>query len=165
MNLEFWIENSGSFMHQIFMIVMGALYALSFILGVSYKAVNIYMYFVFFPLSFSSFFLRGWKKLLFIPVSFLFFMIPNFESLSNQFFDLCVVFLNDSAEVFNSDYIRMSVYLCVAVPIAMYIFANLFRYGFKRFLIATSILTVFTLGYYLTVYQVFEPLVNTYFLS
>lgn len=121
MNIDYWVTNSGSFIHQIFMIVMAGLYGLAYLLSVSYKAINIYCYFVLFPLSLSAFFLKGWWKLLFIPVSLLFFLIPGFEILSVKLFDICVDFLNYSAQIFSSNYIAMSVYICVLVPILIYL--------------------------------------------
>lgn len=163
MDLHYWVENSGSFMHQIFMIVMGALYALAYLFGVSYKAINIYTYFILYPLSFTTFFLKGSKALLFIPFSFLFFLVPDFEGLSVQFFDACVVFLNEMASLYNSDYIRMSIYLCVLVPIILYLPFILYRFGVKG--VGYTLVSLATLIglYYVVVYPSFEPLVNTYF--
>ncbi len=117
--MEYWIINADSLFHQVFMIVMGGLYGLAYLLGVSYKAVNIYFYFIFFPLSF-MFLQKGWKQYLFLPVSLVFFLLPDYEELSQRFFELSVGFLNYSAGVFGSDYIRMSVYLCVLLPLILY---------------------------------------------
>jgi len=39
--MEYWIQNSQSFIHQVFLIGMSGLYALAWIAGVSYKAINI----------------------------------------------------------------------------------------------------------------------------
>lgn len=163
MDLQYWVENSGSFMHQIFMIVMGALYALAYLFGVSYKAMNIYIYFILYPLSFSSFFLKSWKTLLFIPISFLFFYIPNYEVLSVSFFDECVVFLNHMASLYNSDYIKMSIYLCVLVPVFLYLPFVFYRYGYKG--LGYTLVSLFALTgvYYIVVYPAFEPIINTYF--
>jgi hypothetical protein len=74
--INFWIENSDSFMYQIFMIVMGMLYTLSFAIGVSYKAVNIFVYFVLFPFSFILFFKGKWKYFL-LPHSPFIFCYPE----------------------------------------------------------------------------------------
>ena len=129
--MEYWIDNADSFFHQIFMIVMGSLYALSWLLGVSYKAVNIYVYSVLFPLSFSLF-LKGWKKFMFIPVSLLFFLIPHFEEFSSKLFDQCVIFLNKSAALLNSDYVAMSVYMCVLLPLLLYMLLIHIRFGKRK---------------------------------
>ena len=129
--MEYWIYNADSFIHQVFMIVMGSLYGLAWLLGISYKAVNIYCYFVLFPLSFSLF-LKGWKKFLFLPVSLLFFLIPDFEVFSTQLFDHCVIFLNKCAALLNSDYIAMSVYLCLMLPILLYMLMIGVRFGTRK---------------------------------
>ena len=72
-NINYWIEHSNSFLHQIFMIVMGCLYSLSFLAGISYKAMNIYCYLVLYPASFALF-LKSNKKYLVLPATFLFFL-------------------------------------------------------------------------------------------
>jgi hypothetical protein len=120
MNTTDWITNSDLFLHQVFMIVMGFLYAFAFLLGVSYKAINIYFYFVFYPASFALF-LRSPKKYLLLLATFIFFIIPKFEKISSLFFDKCVDFLIYSAQLFGSNYNNMSVYLCVVIPLLLYI--------------------------------------------
>ena len=129
--MEYWIDNADSFLHQVFMLVMGSLYALSWLLGVSYKAVNIYCYFILFPLSFSLF-LKDWKKYLFLPISLLFFLIPGLESISSSLFDQCVIFLNKSAELIGSNYVAMSVYLCVLLPLLLYLLSIHIRFGKRK---------------------------------
>ena len=141
------------------MIVMGSLMALSWLLGVSYKAVNIYCYFVLFPLSFNLL-LKGWKKFIFIPVSFLFFLLPNFEGLSVKFFDLCVGFLNRSAENFDSNYISMSVYLCVLVPVVLYLPLVWYKVGRKKMVYVLAGAGVFFGIYMLTVYPNFKAILE-----
>ena len=131
MNIQFWIDNADSLPHQIFMIVMGMLYAMAFVLGVSYKAINIYVYFIAFPLSFALFLKNKWKFIV-IPVSFLFFLLPSFETLSVIFFDDCVIFLKYMVKMLNSNYINMSVYLCVFVPILLYVPFVIWRYGLQK---------------------------------
>ena len=157
--MEYWIQNSHLFLHQIFMIVMGSLIALSYLLGVSYKAVNIYCYFILFPLSFNLF-LKGWKKFIFIPVSFLFFLLPNFEELSVKFFKLCEDFLKNSAETFDSNYIAMSVYLCVLVPVVLYLPLVWYKVGRKKMLYVLAGLGVFFGIYMLTVYPNFKSILE-----
>lgn len=83
-NINYWVEHSDSFLHQIFMIVMGGLYPLAFLGGVSYKAMNIYCYFVFFPSSFALF-LKSKKKYSVLLATFLFFLIPKIENKSSFF--------------------------------------------------------------------------------
>lgn len=163
MTVDYWVANSGSLMHQIFMIVMGALYASAYVLGISYKAMNIYAYFILYPLSFTAFFVKGWKRFMFIPISLLFLLIPNFEELSVVFFDRCVTFLNDSAATFDSDYIRMSIYLCVVVPVVLYLPFVAFKYKAKGLLYTFTGLGAMSYLYLALIYPKFEPLVNTYF--
>lgn len=159
-NVNYWVEHSNLFSHQIFMVVMGALYAMSFVLGVSYKAVNIYCYFVFYPASFSLFMKSKIKYLLLLSTLF-FFFIPNFENLSLVFFDKCVVFLNHCAKIFNSDYIKMSVYLCVWVPLLLYVPFYLWRFGRNFFIKTLLFIGVAMLVYLLAIYPFFKPLLVT----
>lgn len=155
MNIDYWILHADSFLHQIFMIVMGMLYGLAFLFSVSYKAINIYCYFVLFPLSFALL-IKGWKGFLFIPVSFLFFLIPDFEALSIKFFDLCVEFLNQSAETFDSNYIAMSVYLCVLVPAVLYVPLLWYKVEKKRALYVLGGVAVLCGIYMITIYPNFK---------
>ncbi len=155
MNLDYWIHHANSLLHQIFMIVMGILQVAAMLLGVSYKAINIYAYFVFFPLSFALFLKTNWKYI-FLPASFLFFLIPNFEVLSVAFFDDCVVFLNESAEVFNSNYIAMSVYLCVLVPIFLYLPFLIYRLNSKQLKVTGIYMLGFSILYLGFIYPFFK---------
>ncbi|MFN4763693.1 hypothetical protein ACKGJN_11255 [Gillisia sp. Q332] len=157
--MDYWIQNSHSFLHQIFMLVMAGLYASAWLFGVSYKAINIYFYFVLFPLSFTLL-LRGWKKFIFIPVSFLFFIIPDFEVLSVKFFDLCVDFLNRSAETFDTNYIAMSVYLCVLVPVVLYVPLLWYKAGKKRALYVLGGLAALCGIYLITIYPNFKSILE-----
>lgn len=159
-NVNYWVEHSNLFFHQIFMIVMGALYAMSFVLGVSYKAVNIYCYFVFYPASFALF-LKSRVKYLILLSSLLFFLVPGFELLSSNFFDECVVFLNYSARILHSNYINMSVYLCVIVPLLLYSPFYFYKFGKKVFIKTLSIFGIFIIGYLIIVYPFFKPLLVT----
>ena len=118
--MDYWITHASSLLHQIFLLVMAGLYGLAWIMGISYKAVNIYCYFIFFPLSFSLL-LKGWKKFLFLPLSLLLLLIPGFEAFSVVFFDRCVDLLNQLAPSFKTDYIGISVYICVLLPLLLYL--------------------------------------------
>ena len=131
MQIDYWIAHSDSFLHQIFMIVMGVLYAIANLSRVSYEAINIYFYYFFFPLSFALFLKTSWKYL-FFPISLLFFLIPNFEASSKTIFQFSVDFLNWTAEIFNSNYIAMSVYICVLVPVLLYLPFLVFRLSRKQ---------------------------------
>lgn len=125
-----WIAHSDSLFHQIFMIFMGGLYVLAFIAGVTYKTMNIYCYFVFYPATFALFH-NSKKKYLVLLATLLFFLIPSIQSVSGIFFDKCVVFLNFSAEIFHSNYIDMSIYWCVIFPLILYIPFVIWKYDVK----------------------------------
>lgn len=157
MEIDYWIAHSDSFLHQIFMIVMGGLYAMGFLAGVSYKAINIYCYFILFPLSFALFLKTRWKYL-FLPVSLLFFVIPGFEGISVNFFNHCVVFLNKTAETFSSNYIAMSVYLCVLVPLIIYLPFLFWRLSKRQLKISGLIFACLLLFYLIFIYPFFKDL-------
>src|SRR5690606_32887537 len=129
--MDYWITHPSSLLHQIFLLVMAGLYGLAWIMGISYKAVNIYCYFIFFPLSFSLL-LKGWKKFLFLPLSLLLLLIPGFEAFSVVFFDRCVDLLNQLAPSFNTDYIGISVYICVLLPLLLYLPLVLYKLNRKQ---------------------------------
>lgn len=120
MTPEFWIAHADSLFHQIFMLFMGGLYALAMLAGVTYQTMNIYCYFVFYPVSFALF-LKSKKIYTLMAVTLLFFAIPNLNKHCGVFFNHCVDFLNYTAKICNSNYIDMSVYLCVWVPLLFYI--------------------------------------------
>jgi hypothetical protein len=155
MDINYWIEHSDSFLHQIFMIVMGTLYAMAYIAGVTYKTMNIYCYFVFFPASFALF-LKSKKKYFVLLATFLFFLIPGFETKSSHFFDQCVVFLNYSAGLFGSNYINMSVYLCVVIPLLLYVPFLIRRFDLKTLKYIGATLLVIGLLYFLIIYPNFK---------
>lgn len=120
MNTTEWIAHSDLLSHQIFLIFMGGLYALSYIAGVTYQTMNIYCYFVFYPATFALF-LKSKYKYWVLPATLLFFIIPNIEQKSNDFFNKCVLFLNYTGELFHFNYIDMSVYFCVILPLVLYV--------------------------------------------
>lgn len=152
------IENSHLLNNQIFAIVMGGLYAIAALFGTTYKAVNIYFYFVLFPASFAL--SLKWKYKWIIPIlTLLFFLVPGYREFSDWFFDQAVDFLNASAAVFHSNYINMSVYLCVVLPLLLYLLAFYLRYGKKIFLrISLGLFAVFAL-YMIGVYPFFKDVV------
>lgn len=150
-----WLSNSDSLFHQIFMIFMGGLYVLSFIAGVTYKTMNIYCYFVFYPTSFALF-LKSKKKYLILLASFLFFLIPNIQEHSSIFFDKCVDFLNYTAKIFHSNYIDMSIYFCVIVPLALYIPFVIWKYDSKTLKKTAIGLTACMILYLCFIYPFFK---------
>jgi hypothetical protein len=154
-SISYWVEHSDSFLHQIFMIVMGGLYALAFVAGVTYKTMNIYCYFIFYPASFVLF-LKSPKKYLVLLATFLFFLIPNIEAKSATFFDQCVVFLNYSAGLFGSNYTNMSVYLCVVIPLLLYLPFTIKRFDMKTLKYVGASLLVLGLLYFVIIYPNFK---------
>lgn len=156
-DINFWLENASSLNHQLFMLVMGTLYVMASILGVSYKAMNIYVYFVLYPISFSLF-LKHKVKYLIVLSSLIFFTVPHFENFSSRLFDECVIFLNFTAEKYNSDYIKMSIYLCVYVPIALYMPFLYFKISRKNFIKMLVIVGGLLLFYVIFVAPLFKPL-------
>jgi hypothetical protein len=157
MELDYWILNADSFLHQIFMIVMGILQAMAYLVRVSYEAMNIYCYFILYPLTFALFLKTSWKYL-FLPVSLLFFLIPGFESISAKIFLLSVDFLNWTAEIFNSDYITMSVYICVLVPVILYLPFIILKFSKKQLKFISLGLGCFLLLYMLLIYPYFQDM-------
>jgi len=155
MDINYWVEHSDLFIHQIFMMVMGGLYALAFIAGVSYKTMNIYCYFVFYPASFALF-LKSNKKYLVLSATFLFFFIPKIEIKSSYFFDRCVDFLNYSASLLGSNYINMSVYLCVVIPLLLYIPFLIIRLDLKTLKYTGAAFLIIGLLYFLIIYPNFK---------
>lgn len=144
-DINFWLENASSLNHQLFMLVMGALYVMASILGVSYKAMNIYVYFVLYPISFSLF-LKHKVKYLIVLSSLIFFTVPHFENFSSRLFDECVIFLNFTAEKYNSDYIKMSIYLCVYLPLIIYfpfLYLKMSKSSFCKMIIYSGSLILF----------------------
>ena len=160
MDLQYFINHADSLFTQIFMIVMGLLYAMAIVIGFSYKAVNIYCYFVLFPASLLLFIFKSKYKYLILPLSFLFFLIPGIEGYSVVWFDYAVVFLNSYADVFNSNYINASVYLCVLVPALIYAFAIYKRFGLEVFKIISAILIGSILIYLLIIYPNFKTVLE-----
>jgi len=155
MNTAYWIAHSDLFLYQVFMIVMGFLYVFAFLFGVSYKAINIYFYFVFYPASFALF-LKSPKKYLLLLATFIFFIIPQYEKISSLFFDKCVDFLNYCAQLFSSNYNNMSVYICVVIPLLLYIPFLVKRFELKTLKYIGATLMVIGFLYFLIIYPNFK---------
>jgi hypothetical protein len=155
MNTTDWIAHSDSFLHQIFMLVMGALYALAFVAGVTYKTMNIYSYFIFYPATFALF-LRSSQKYWVLLATSLFFLIPKIETKSAIFFDQCVDFLNYCASMFGSNYINMSVYICVVIPLLLYIPFLINRFELKTLKYIGASVLVLGIFYFLIIYPNFK---------
>jgi hypothetical protein len=118
MDIRFWIDHADSFLHQIFMIVMGSLYGLAFLFGTTYNVINIFVYYIFVPSSWIYLVSRKtsiWINSISVVLLFAFLLQPNIRTNCNYFFQKSVDFLNWAAKIFGSNYIDMSVYICVVV--------------------------------------------------
>ena len=124
MDIQFWIENANSLFHQIFMIVMGGLLGIAYLFGTTYNVINILVYYVLIPSSWMYLTSRKINyKLNFISLGLLliFIFLPNIRKNCDYFFQKSVDFLNWSADIFGSNYIDMSVYICVIVVGIIYL--------------------------------------------
>ena len=161
MELQFWIDNANSLFHQIFMIVMGGLYGIAYVCGTTYFVVNIFVYYIFVPSSWIFLISKKTsKKLNFISIGLFlgFLSLPNIRNNCDYFFKKSVDFLNWTAKVFESNYIDMSVYICVIIVSLIYVILiplTLPKKTTKIILITSLIL----LGLYMiTIYPNFKKL-------
>ena len=124
MDLQFWIDHGDSLFHQIFMIVMGMLIGLAHLFDTTYHVVNIFVYFLLIPATYIYLISRKttpWLNCI-SGIGFLtFIFFPNLRENCTILFNLSVDFLNWTAEIFNSNYIDMSVYICVVVCTLVYL--------------------------------------------
>ncbi len=124
MDIQFWIDNADSLFHQIFMIVMGGLLGIANLFGTTYNVINILVYYVLIPSSWVYLISRKTdKRINFISLGLLlsFIFLPNIRSNCDYFFQKSVDFLNWTADIFGSNYIDMSVYICVIVVGIIYL--------------------------------------------
>ena len=124
MEIQFWIDNASSIFHQIFMIVMGSLMAIAYIFGTTYNVVNILVFYILIPSSWIYLISKKtsiWINTLSILAIITFALLPNLRKNCDYFFQKSVDFLNWSATIFNSNYIDMSVYICVLAVALVYL--------------------------------------------
>ena len=118
--------------NHIFRIVAKSLHEIASKTGLSYNQINILVYYFLIPLS--------WLCLLdtilhthYLKISFVIFIIGfwagciNFKIYCDRLFNKSVVFLNYFNR-FGSNYIASSVWICVALPIMIYIALIYFAY-------------------------------------
>jgi hypothetical protein len=121
-------------MNTIFEIVYYLLCWLSGITGLSYKAINIVVFFIIIPFIFLILIDRLIKKH-YLKIGFtvivliLLLIIKDFEVFSRQLFDICVKFLQWFKAI-GWNYTVASVIICVFIPLVAFIL--LFYYAYRE---------------------------------
>jgi len=93
MNIQFWTDNAGSLIHQIFMILMLGIAGVASFFGTTYNVVNIFVYYVIVPSSWVYFISRKTTILLNLVsvVGFMaFFVFPNLRENCDYLFQKSV---------------------------------------------------------------------------
>ena len=108
-------------MNEIFDIIYNFLKWLSSITGLTYREVNIVVYFIIIPSFFfyliSRIFRNKYPILIFLALNFIaLLIIPDFKKFSNHLFDKSVDFL-EWFEIIGLNYIEASVVICVVIPV------------------------------------------------
>lgn len=161
MDIQFWIDNADSIFHQIFMIVMGSLMGTAYLFGTTYNVINIFVYYVLIPSSWIYLISRKTHyKLNFISLGLLLFFIflPNTRKNCDYFFQKSVDFLNWTADIFGSNYIDMSVYICVIVVGIVYLVLIILTLPKKIVKITLITFTTIFVLYLITIYPHFKDL-------
>ena len=122
-------------MTEIFDLVYDLLKWISNVTGLTYREVNIVVYFIVIPSLFLYLISRILKKkypiLVFTILSIIaLLIIPDFEKFSNYLFDKSVNFLN-WFEVIGLNYIQASVVVCVIIPIIIIILLLIYKKQFN----------------------------------
>jgi hypothetical protein len=123
-------------MDTIFNTVYQALLWLSAATGLSYKEVNVVLYFFLLPLVFIflvAYIMKTWKLFFCALVASIAFLlwIPDFPSFCNMLFDLSVSFLNGFS-MLGWNYTQASVIICVILPALALLFLILLMIAGKR---------------------------------
>ena len=112
-------------MNELFDIIYSLLKWLSRLTGLTYREVNIVVYFIIIPTLFIFLIGKIYKKkyliigfLVFVFVSLL--IIPDFTLFSDKLFDVSVDFLNWFNHI-GLNYVQASVVICVIIPILIVI--------------------------------------------
>ncbi|PZX53379.1 hypothetical protein LV84_03103 [Algoriphagus ratkowskyi] len=161
MEIQVWLDNSNSLFHQIFMIVMGGLYGVSFLFGTTYNVVNIFVYYLLIPSSWIYLISRKtsyWLNLISLGLLMAFSLLPNIRTSCDYFFQQSVDFLNWTAEIFDSNYIDMSVHICVTGVGIIYLILILFTLTKKIAKITLITTVVIFVLYMILVYPNFKDL-------
>jgi len=155
MTITDWIAHSDLLFHQIFLLVMGGLYALAYLFGSTYETINIYCYFVFYPATFALF-LKSNKKYYLLLGTLLFFIIPNIEQIATVFFDKCVAFMNYNVRIFHSNYVTVCIYWCVILPLILYVPFIIKKYNARTLQNIVIGIVSFSIGYMILIYPNFK---------
>lgn len=120
--------------NNIFKFVANSLYAIARKTGLTYNEINILVYYFFIPFTWlvliDFIFSFHYLKMAFIVFSFGFFVgCRNFKTYSDWAFYKSVDFLNYFNR-FGSNYYKSSVWICVALPLLIYI--SLIYFTFKN---------------------------------
>ncbi len=122
MDTQFWLDKADSLFHQIFMIVMGGLGGIAYLFGTTYDVVNILVYYILIPASWIFLIsLKTDKRINFISLGLIIVFVFLTRSDCDYIFQKSVDFLNWSASIFGSNYIDISVYICVLVVGVIYL--------------------------------------------
>ncbi len=111
-------------MHQIFMIIMVILIGMAYLFGTTYNVINIFVYYILVPSTWIYLISRKtnkWINIISISLLLAFILHPDIRANCNYFFQRSVDFLNWSAALVGSNYIDMSVYICVLIVGLVYI--------------------------------------------
>ena len=112
-------------MERIFKIVYDILMWMSRVSGLTYREINIIVFFIIVPLFFmhlidrirgKNYFKIGFAGIVLISL----FFIENFEQFSSNLFDDCVVFL-EWFDIVGWNYTEASVIVCILIPILTFI--------------------------------------------
>ena len=101
-------------------------------------------------------FLKSKYKYWVLPATLLFFIIPNIEQKSNDFFNKCVLFLNYTGELFHFNYIDMSVYFCVILPLVLYVPFVIKKFEIKTLKIIAFVIFLISFFYMILIYPFFK---------
>jgi hypothetical protein len=140
---------------------MGSLMAIAALFGTTYNVINILVYYILIPSSWIYLLSRKtsiWINTISLIALMTHLLIPGLRKNSDYIFQKSVDFLNWSAEIFDSNYIDMSVYICVVAVALVYVLLIPFTLP-QKLTKKTALITavVFTI-YMIIVYPNFKDL-------
>jgi hypothetical protein len=162
-DLNYWTEHTGSLFHQIFMITAGLLGGVANISGTTYNVVNIFVYYVLIPSSWIYLISRKttpWLNIIPVILFSAFFLPPDLIGRSDHLFELSVNFLKYTAEIFHSNYIDMSVYICIVIVAVIYLVLIFLTLPKKTARIIFISLGILFLGYMILIFPTFNYLLE-----